>query len=120
MFNNVAYAMSAPPGAEQSNIDVFMSFFPLLLLVAIFYFFLLRPQQKKQKENREMMTALKEGDSIITVGGLYGTISKVKDDVLTIQVAENVKVRVNRFYVAGLKDTVEKQGAEIATPPTEA
>jgi preprotein translocase subunit YajC len=118
MFNDVAFAMSPPPGAEASNFDVFMSFFPLILLVVIFYFFLFRPQQKKQKETRDMIASLKEGDNVITVGGMYGTIVKIKDDVLTLNVGDNVKVRVNRFYVAGQKDVIEKDAA--AHPPANA
>jgi len=119
MFDSVAYAMSAPPGAEQSSFDIFMSFFPLLLLVAIFYFFLFRPQQKKQKETREMIANIKEGDNVMTLGGMYGSVVKVKDDVITLQVAENVRVKVNRYYLAGLKEILDKQGggAEIPARP---
>lgn len=107
IFGGVAYAMAPPPGAEVTTFDTIMSFAPLVLLVAIFYFLLFRPQQKKQQDTRKMVENLKEGDSILTTGGVYGTISKIKDDVLTLQVAEGVKVKVNRAYVVGLKSASE-------------
>ncbi len=107
MFDNIAWAMTPPPNADASPFDVFMGFAPLVLVVFIFYFLIFRPQQKKQKETREMIAGLKEGDNVMTLGGIYGTIVKVKDDVLTVQVAEDVKIKVNRHYVAGHKDNVE-------------
>jgi preprotein translocase subunit YajC len=107
MFVSTAYAMAPPPGAEGSTMESIMSFFPLILLVAIFYFFLFRPQQKKQKELQQLVDGLKEGDSILTTGGLYGTVTKVKDEVITLQVAEGVRVKVNRHYVVSLKNVVE-------------
>lgn len=99
--------MAPPPGADVTMFDTMMSFAPLVLLVAIFYFLLFRPQQKKQQDARKMIENLKEGDSILTTGGVYGTISKIKDDVLTLQVAEGVKIKVNRAYVVGLKTANE-------------
>lgn len=107
IFGGVAYAMAPPPGAEVTTFDTIMSFAPLVLLVAIFYFLLFRPQQKKQQDTRKMIEGLKEGDSVLTQGGVYGTISKMKDDVLTLQVAEGVKLKVNRAYVVGLKSASE-------------
>jgi preprotein translocase subunit YajC len=107
MFVGTAYAIAAPPGAEVTTFDTIMSFFPLLILLGIFYFFLFRPQQKKQKETRAMLENLKEGDSIMTQGGIYGTVAKIKDEVITLTVAENVKIKVNRAYVTGLKNPNE-------------
>jgi len=102
MFPSVAYAMTPPPGAEPSNLDIIMSFAPLIFLVVIFYFLIFRPQQKRKQELETMIGGLKEGDSIITTGGIYGTIVKIKDDVLTVQVAENVKIKINRHNVTEL------------------
>jgi len=107
IFVGTAYAMAAPPGAEATTFDTIMSFFPLLILLGIFYFFLFRPQQKKQKETRQMLESLKEGDSILTQGGIYGTVAKIKDDVITLTVAEGVKIKVNRVYVTGIKSPNE-------------
>ena len=108
IFDGVAYAMAPPPGATDVGIfETIMNFAPLILLVAIFYFLIFRPQQKKQKDVRKMIENLKEGDSVLTQGGIYGTISKIKDDVLTLQVADGVKIKVSRSYVVGLKSANE-------------
>jgi preprotein translocase subunit YajC len=79
---------------------------PLIAMFEIFYFFLMRLQQKKQKEHDAMLNALKEGDNILTSGGIFGTIKKIKDDVLTVQIADNVKVKVSRKSVSDLKDKI--------------
>ncbi|MBI3793538.1 MAG: preprotein translocase subunit YajC [Nitrospinae bacterium] len=107
MFVGTAYAMAAPPGAEVTTFDTIMSFFPLIILMGIFYFFLFRPQQKKQKAIRETLESLKEGDSVITQGGIFGSIVKIKDDVVTLQIAEGVRVKIGRGYIVGLRSANE-------------
>jgi preprotein translocase subunit YajC len=98
-----AFAMGPPPGSQPSGFDTFMSFVPIIAIFVIFYFLLIRPQHKKQREHQKMLDALKEGDNILTTGGIYGTIVKIKDNVLTVQISENIKVKVDRGYVASLK-----------------
>lgn len=61
---------------------------PMILIFVVFYFVLIRPQRKKDKEAKAMLDNLKVGDRICTIGGIYGTIVKIKDDVLTIEVGE--------------------------------
>jgi preprotein translocase subunit YajC len=94
-----AYAMAPPPGAEVGPVDTLMSFAPLILLMVIFYFFIIRPQNQKQRDTKEMISNLAEGVRIQTTGGLIGTIVKVKDDELTLEIANDVKVKLNRNYV---------------------
>jgi len=106
MLSNVAYAMAPPPGAQVTGFDTFMSFAPLMLLFVIFYFFIIRPQNKKQQATKEMIANLKEGDRVLTQGGLIGTISKIRDEELTVEVAKDVRVKINRHYIISL---VEKQ-----------
>lgn len=100
-----AYAMAPPSsGAEGAPSAGLLGMLPpIIAMFAIFYFLLIRPQQKKQKEHDGMLDALKEGDNILTSGGIYGTIRKIKDDVLTVQIADNVKVKVSRKSVSSLK-----------------
>ena len=74
---------------------------PLLLLV-VFFFLMIRPQQKRLKEHKAMVTALSKGDEVVTNGGLGGTIVKVGDAYLTVRVAENVEVNVQKQSVAAL------------------
>ena len=111
-FSEIAHAMAPPAGGAGGQAgNPLMSILPLVLMFVVFYFLLIRPQQKKQKEHRNTLASLKEGDRVLTGGGLYGTIRKIKDDVLTIEIAENVRIKVNRAYVAGLANTGAQQPA---------
>lgn len=65
-----------------------VQFAPMILIFVVFYFLLIRPQRKKDKEAKAMLDNLKVGDRICTIGGIYGTIVRIKDDVLTIEVGE--------------------------------
>ena len=78
--------------------------FPIIIMFAIFYFVLIRPQQKKQKEARQMVEDLKEGDTVVTLSGIHGTIKKLKEDTVMLQIADNVRVKINRSSIGGKKD----------------
>lgn len=65
-----------------------IQFLPMILIFVVFYFMLIRPQRKKDKEAKQMLDSLKVGDRICTIGGIYGTITRIKDDVLTVEVGE--------------------------------
>jgi preprotein translocase subunit YajC len=85
---------------------------PLVLIFVVFYFLLIRPQQKKAKAHREMLTALRRGDRVVTSGGIIGTISRVVSDTeLSVEIAENVKVRVARGMIAEVLAKTEPKGA---------
>lgn len=90
----------------------FTAFIPLILMFVIFYFLLIRPQQKKAKEHREMIASLKKGDRIITSGGIYGTITGVEENTLTVEIADKVRVKVSRGNVAGLAQASQAQPAK--------
>jgi preprotein translocase subunit YajC len=86
----------------------FMSILPLVLIFAVFYFFLIRPQQKKAQQQKELLSALRRGDRIITTGGLIGVIHKVvNDQELQVEVAEGVRVRIARPMVATVLSKTE-------------
>ena len=76
------------------------SFVPLLLIIVIFYFFLIRPQNKKQKETQKMLDALKKGDKIITIGGIHGVISSVKEKSVIVKVDDDAKIEFNRSAIS--------------------
>lgn len=71
----------------------------LALMFGVFYFFLIRPQQTQQKKRQEMLNSLRKGNTVVTVGGIYGQIVDVKDDSLIIQIADNVRIRAVRGAV---------------------
>ncbi len=105
---DLAYAMGqggAGAGAPGGGGLLATPLVPIILMLAIMWFFLIRPQQKKQKEHRAMLGNLKKGDRIITTGGLYGRITGITDTALTVEIADKVRVKINRGYVAGLAQT---------------
>jgi preprotein translocase subunit YajC len=71
-----------------------MGLLPLLLLFVVFYFLLIRPQQKRQKQHKSFLEGLKKGDKVITSGGMYGTITGITDDSVTLEIAEKIRARV--------------------------
>jgi preprotein translocase subunit YajC len=97
----------APQAAEGGN--PLMSLLPFLLIIVVFYFFMIRPQMKRQKELRKYREALKKGDKIITTGGIYGKVIEVKDDHVIMEIAENVKIKIDKTAVImDMSDAVRK------------
>lgn len=98
----------AAPAAGPGGLLV--SFLPFLLIFIIFYFLLILPQQRKQKKHKAMLEALKKGDRVLTTGGVLGTVAAIHKDVVTLQVADNVRLKIRRDYVAELQ-TEQEEGA---------
>tara|TARA_Y100001970_G_C14231825_1_gene859125 strand:- start:2894 stop:3259 length:366 start_codon:yes stop_codon:yes gene_type:complete len=96
-FFSIAYAQSA---GDASSSSPFFQFIPLILILVVFWFLIIRPQQKKQKEHTRMVSNLKKGDSIVTNGGIFGTITKVGDDRITLEVASKINLQIERHQVA--------------------
>lgn len=88
--------LMAQPGGQSNPIA---SFIPLILIVVVFYFFMIRPQMKRQKEIKKFREALKNGDKIITSGGIYGKVAEIKDNVIIIEVENNVRLKVDKSAV---------------------
>lgn len=101
-MNSLAYAMGtggAGAGGEGGGASVFLMFG---LIFVIFYFLLIRPQQKQAKQHREMIASLKKGDKIVSSGGLYGTITGLTDDVIIMEIAPKVRVKISRASISKL------------------
>jgi len=79
-----------------------MSFLPLIIIFIIFYFLLIRPQMKRAKEHRKLVEALSVGDEVVTNGGLLGKITKVGESFVTVELADNVQVRLQKHAVASV------------------
>ncbi len=84
-----------------------MGFLPLILIFVVFYFLLIRPQQKKAKEHQEFIANLKKGDEVVTSGGIHGTVTGLTERVATLEIADNVKIKVSRQYILGSAATAE-------------
>ncbi|MDX1763724.1 MAG: preprotein translocase subunit YajC [bacterium] len=96
MFATLAYAQNGA-AAQPSFIQ---SMIPLILMIAIFYFLLIRPQMKKTKEHRAMLEALQVGDKVVTSGGVHGELKAITPEVVTLQLDDKVKVKVDRAAIA--------------------
>lgn len=105
-MTGVAWAADAAAPAGMANIAQFV---PLILIFIVFYFLLIRPQQKKAKEHQNYLANLKKGDRVITGGGIHGQITGLTDTVVTLEVAENVRIKVSRSAIAGSAADAEKQ-----------
>ncbi|WP_319587143.1 preprotein translocase subunit YajC [uncultured Desulfobulbus sp.] len=105
-MTGVAWAADAAAPAGLANIAQFV---PLVLIFIVFYFLLIRPQQKKAKEHQNYLSNLKKGDKVITGGGIHGQITGITDSVVTLEIAENVRIKVNRAAIAGSAAEAEKQ-----------
>ena len=101
---NLALALLA-----QSQPGGIALFLPLILIMVIFYFLMILPAQRRQKKVTEMLTALKNGDKVITNGGIYGTIVGLEDDTVQLRIAEQVKMKVARNAIAGLQSEPPKE-----------
>ena len=89
------------------------SLLPFLLIIVIFYLFLIRPQNKKQKETQKMLDALKKGDKVITIGGIHGTVSSVKENTVIVKVDDDCKLEFNRTAISSVELT-EAEKAKLA------
>ena len=105
MGNLISVLLMAP---AQEGKNPLMSFLPLILIIMVFYLFMIRPQMKKQKELRNFRSTLKKGDKIVTTGGIYGKVSDISDQFVTVEVAEKVKLKLD-------KNAVLKDPGDLAT-----
>jgi preprotein translocase subunit YajC len=96
---NIAHAMGNLGGGGQGGSNQLMAFLPLILLFVVFYFLLIRPQQKKAKLQKQFLENLKKGDDVITSGGLYGKITGITNDTITLEIAEKIRVRVTKSSI---------------------
>ncbi len=101
MFASNAYAMAG--GAEQQGGGGMEGIIMLVIMFAIFYLLLIRPQQKRAKQHKELVENLKNGDQVVTAGGIHGKIAAVQDDLVTLEIASNVRIKINRSSVVGTK-----------------
>lgn len=112
MFISEAYAQAAG-GAGGGN--AFQAFLPLILIFVVFYFLLIRPQQKKMKQHKELLESIRRGDKVITGGGIIGTVTKVdNDNELTVEIAKDVKVKVQRATISGVVNRTEPVAGQAA------
>ncbi len=97
MWISPAYAQFGGGGG-----DMFSFFVPIILIFVVFWFLLIRPQQQKQKQHQAMLAAIRRNDRVVTGGGIFGTVTKISadDNELTVEIADNVRVKVHRGTIS--------------------
>ncbi|HHW91092.1 MAG TPA: preprotein translocase subunit YajC [Firmicutes bacterium] len=81
-----------------------VAFMPLIIVLVVFYFFIIRPQQKQRKQRMEMLDSLRKGDKIVTIGGIHGTLTDIKEDTIRLKVGDNVELKMSREAIGYKKE----------------
>lgn len=111
---DIAYAADA----AQSGGNPLTGFIPMILIFVVFYFLLIRPQQKKAKAQQYFLQNLKKGDEVVSGGGLHGKITGMTDSVVTLEIADNVRVKVSRQYILGSVSSMAATGKDASCSPS--
>jgi preprotein translocase subunit YajC len=94
---------------QQSSQNPYFFYIMMGLIFVVFYFFMIRPQMKRQKEVKQFREAIKEGDKVITSGGIMGKVKEVKDDYFVLEIAENVRIKINKSFVYASPEDAQPQ-----------
>jgi preprotein translocase subunit YajC len=105
-----AYAQAAPGAFDMLN----SLLIPTMLIIGIMYFLMIRPQQRRLKEHRDMVAGIRRGDTIVTSGGIIGKVTKVEDNELQVEIADNVKIKLLRSTVSEVRGKGEAAPAAKA------
>ncbi len=112
----LAYAMGGAPGGQPPGGGGDWGFIIMMVMIfGIFYFLMIRPQQKKQKELQAMLTNLAYGDTVMTTGGIHGKITGLTDAVITLEIADKVRIKVARSAIGAV---IQKSGTAAPVTPT--
>ncbi|MEE8124467.1 MAG: preprotein translocase subunit YajC [Nitrospirales bacterium] len=96
-------AWAQAEGAAPETSAGLLSLIPFLLIFVVFYFLLILPQQRRQKKQRELLGALKKGEKVITSSGIWGTVTNLDKETITLQIADNTKIRMQRDHIASIR-----------------
>ncbi|MCL2138403.1 MAG: preprotein translocase subunit YajC [Treponema sp.] len=118
---------NAADGGAPAGGSLWSSLFIFIPIIAIFYFLIIRPQNKKQKETQRMLSTLKKGDRVFTIGGIHGTIQSIRDQSVIVKVDDNTKIEFSRSAISGIDTTAredknenkDEDEAEIEAPADE-
>ena len=112
----VSFLLMAPPGGggQGSGSQSLLSLLPIVLIFVVFYFFMIRPQNKQRKETQRMLSDLKKGDKVVTIGGIHGVIQSVRETSVIIKVDEDCKIEFSRSAIASMKEKGDSPGGESA------
>jgi preprotein translocase subunit YajC len=99
-MNLLSILLMAPQGGASGTSSGWYSFLPLLLIVVVFYLFFIRPQMKRSKDQKKFRESLQRGQKVITIGGIHGKITEIQDSTVTVEIDNNVSVRIEKSAIA--------------------
>lgn len=100
----VVHALAQAPGPAPALGEQLLQMLPMFfIIVAIFYFVIYRPQKQQREKHKVMLEQLKKGDKVVTTGGIYGTVTNLGKETVTLQVSDNAKIKVGREHIARLR-----------------
>ena len=105
LMESLAWAEGTGGGGAEAGGGAggILSLVPFLLIFVIFYFLLIRPQQQKQKQQQTLLDAIKKGDKVVTTSGIWGTVTNLGKDTVTLQIADNTKIKMQRENISRLR-----------------
>ena len=102
--------LGAPGGGQQGGMQQFVGFLPIIAIFAIMYFLMIRPQQKQRKETQRMLSELKKGDRVVTIGGIHGVVQSVRESSVILKVDEDCKIEFSRSSIASMEAPAKDKG----------
>lgn len=105
-FEGIAWAEAAAPAAGSGFFDQMLAnpILPLVMVVAVFYFIIIRPQSQRQSQHQKMVKGLKKNDEVVTNGGLIGRVAELGESLVTLEIAPNVRVRIERTEIKAMSN----------------
>jgi preprotein translocase subunit YajC len=114
----LSFWLNLAPAQGSAQPSIFTSFLiPMLLMFGVFYLIVIRPQMKRQKEHQAMLAALQKGDRVVLNSGFYGKVARIDGDVVTVELADNVRVRVVKRAIGALEGSPAEELAATNTNP---
>ncbi|ALA60026.1 preprotein translocase subunit YajC [Nitrospira moscoviensis] len=107
LMASIAWAQGTGGGGSGSS--GLLSLIPFVLIFVIFYFLLILPQQKRQKQQKAMLDQLKKGDKVVTASGIWGTVTNLGKTTVTLQIADNTKIKIQKDHIAKLRSDEDEK-----------
>ncbi len=109
-MNFVSQAWAQVEGASPDTSAGLLSLIPFVLIFVVFYFLLILPQQRRRKKQQELLEAIKKGDKVITSSGIWGTVTNMDKETVTLQISENTKIRLQRDHISSIRQSSGEGG----------
>ena len=117
MGNSISSDAAGTTAAGAAGSSAYSSIIMMVVMIAIFYFLLIRPQKKRDKEAKDMLAALKKGDKVVTIGGIHGYVTSVKENTVTVKVDDDTKIEFNKSAISSVTSSTTEQKEEAKAAP---